>query len=139
MNNFLLIFALAYSFLGLNEAQNCNVNYRGMNSKDKTTLNQKIKTCGCPTKNYKVTEYAVYSPTANQVRKAGVKIKSDTKSVILVRTGWAWDFKSCSRVRIWTNTGADGELYELSEEKLSVWRNQYIDGEKVNVGFSAEY
>jgi hypothetical protein len=120
-------------------AQNCNTDYKNLTGGNIRALEQKIETCGCPTSIYKIEEYAVYSRTANSVNKAGGNVTSDTKSVILRRSGWAYDFKNCSRARFWSDTNADGVVYKESSESVDSWVGKTINGKIVTKGFGVEY
>ena len=116
----------------------CDVDYKNLSYSDKRVLDQKIKSCGCPVKVYKIKEYAVYSPSKADRLLSG-SVKSSSNSVVAVRSGWAYDFNSCKRIRIWSDTGANGKLYKQSTNSVESWVGKRIDGIKVEENFGSEW
>ncbi|WP_126546936.1 hypothetical protein [Hymenobacter amundsenii] len=116
----------------------CTPDYKNLSSPDQRALDQKMKTCGCPTKVYQIKEYAAFAPEKAQ-RVLGVKVGASTKAVIAVRSGWAYDFSDCKRGRYWSDTGANGELLRESNESVNSLVGSSIGGNTVADNFGVEF
>ncbi len=134
-----LLMAFSFTSRSIDPIQDCNVNYKNLSSGDKKALNQKIKTCGCPTDIEEIVEYAALRPSSNQARKLDGRFDSDAKTVIGKRSGYAYEFKSCKRARYWSDTGANGEVHDDSDKPTSYWIGRRISGERVLDNFTLEW
>lgn len=116
----------------------CDIDYKNLSSGNKRVLDQKVKTCGCPENPASITEYAVFTPEKAK-RVLGISVNSDIKSVVVKRSGWSYSFSSCSNVRFWSDTGADGKVYEKSTKSVDDWSGEYIDGIEVKENFGISW
>lgn len=129
----------AFTFRTIDPSQDCDVDYKNLSSGDKRALNQKIKSCGCPTDVEKIVEYAAFRPSSNQARKLDGRFDSDAKTVIGKRSGYAYEFKSCKLARYWSDTGANGEVHDDSDESPDYWIGRRIRGERVLDNFTVKW
>lgn len=88
-------------------------------------------------------EYAALHPNSNQAKKVDEIEKAGSKSayktLLAYRSGYAYEFKNCKRVRFWSDTGANGKLYKTYQDSPDAHIGDRLNDTTVLDNFSMEW